>query len=637
MIQVYKPNNTNYDKNGDMSLFPIIAEVNATINDLWDACLKHPIDAEGRWKFLETDSVVKMPSFNGEQLFRIRKIHKSDSAITCDMEPIFFDSIDDCFLQDVRPTEKDGQSALNMMLASNSKYSGISDIKTVATAYYRDVNFMEASNGDIDQSFLKRWGGEICYDNFTVVINERVGVDNGVELRYGKNIKKNGLMEVIDTREVVTRIKPKAYNGHTMSGIRFVDSPNIDKYPTIRIRTMKFDDVKMAEDAVEGDADNGIIICNNQAELNEVLLRKCQEQYDAGIDKPKVTISADMVLLQNTELYKGLEELERVSLGDTVHCKHESLNIVTDARVVSLKYDCIRKKVTYVNIGDYKGDYFDKMDSMTGRINSSVENLIFQIENPNSSFRQSMQALVDEMAASIAGYDGGNMLITNNSDGKPNGIMIMDTDSKDTAKKVLWFNLNGITYSSNGVNGPFNNVWSFERGGFVADWIIAGTMLANRISGGVLTLGGTDDGNGICEVKDADGNVVARLDKNGLTTNSAKITGGSLRIETNSKDYNAIDLKSEVNGLKTRTYITPSSMCVYYQYSNGEKYCVIINSVVAAGTFDGDIFSDDPPPATYNKWIGSTGIYDGDAFTGSFYDKDGRKVSVYGGVIQNIE
>lgn len=178
------------------------------------------------------------------------------------------------------------------------------------------------------------------------------------------------------------------------------------------------------------------------------------------------------------------------------------------------------------------------------KIQNTVKNLQNQIENPQSSFRVLMQNTIDNMAASIAGYDGGNMIITQNEDGKPNGFMIMDTDSKETAKKVLWFNLNGITYSSNGANGPYNAVWSFEQGGFVADWILVGTMLADRIKGGTLTLGGKDNGDGVCSVLDADGNTIAIIDKDGIKINKGSISIGKLFSVDENGNLVANSLKS---------------------------------------------------------------------------------------------
>ena len=224
MIHIYKPDNTDYEHNGDITLLPSAATTHAILNGAWTAELTHPIDSEGRWKYTTEEAVVKRPSFNGDQIYRIKDVSKQDSGVTATMEPIFYDSMNDCFLEDGRPTGKNGQDALDIMLAPNSKYSGQSDITRASTAYYQYVNFIEALNGDMDQSFINRWGGEILFDNFTVIVNERVGSDNGVELRYGKNIPQDGMSYEVDIRDVVTRISPKAYNGRTMTGNGHGDS-----------------------------------------------------------------------------------------------------------------------------------------------------------------------------------------------------------------------------------------------------------------------------------------------------------------------------------------------------------------------------------------------------------------------------
>ena len=73
--------------------------------------------------------------------------------------------------------------------------------------------------------------------------------DNGLELLYGKNIKQDGISEEVDFSDVVTRIVPKSYNGYMMSGsMPWVDSPIIKNYPTVKTRTMTFEDVKMRAD-----------------------------------------------------------------------------------------------------------------------------------------------------------------------------------------------------------------------------------------------------------------------------------------------------------------------------------------------------------------------------------------------------
>ena len=363
MIQIYELSNTNYNMNGDSVLLPMVAKLSAQINSAWTATLTHPIDDMGRWKYIKEGAVLKMPSFNGEQLFRIKSVSKTDTEITATAEPIFMDSMGDCFLVDVRPTDKTGQQALDIMTAPNGKYSGESNISTVNTAYYQDKNLIEAINGDDENSFINRWGGEIEFDNFTVKINYRLGEDRGVELRYGKNIPVDGFTYETDISEIVTRIYPKAYNGYTMSGNGYVDSPLIDNYPTVHATAITFSDVKMREDAGDDDEENGVVICDNQTELDAALKQRCIDQFSTGIDQPKVTINADMVLLANTEQYKDYQILETVSLGDTIHCVNSHLGIKYDARVIALTYDSVLKRVESVTIGDTEYNYFNNLTS----------------------------------------------------------------------------------------------------------------------------------------------------------------------------------------------------------------------------------------------------------------------------------
>lgn len=177
MIQIYRQDNIDYRHNGDMTLLPEEAIIHVILNGEWTANIEHPIDLEGRWKYIEENAVVKMPSFNGIQLFRIRSKEKKDSGVSAELTPIFMDAKEDCFLVDVRPTNKSGQEALDVMTEKTPQYQAKSDIKKVSTAYYQTMNLIEAINGSDDNAFVSRWGGEILYDNYQVIINEKAGGD----------------------------------------------------------------------------------------------------------------------------------------------------------------------------------------------------------------------------------------------------------------------------------------------------------------------------------------------------------------------------------------------------------------------------------------------------------------------------
>lgn len=76
MIQAYRAENTDYTHNGDMTLTPSSAVLTAAINDTWTVQLEHPIDNMGRWKYVSNGAVIKLPSFNGEQLFRVKETER---------------------------------------------------------------------------------------------------------------------------------------------------------------------------------------------------------------------------------------------------------------------------------------------------------------------------------------------------------------------------------------------------------------------------------------------------------------------------------------------------------------------------------------------------------------------------------
>lgn len=506
MIQIYGPENKDYEHNGDMTLMPEEAEIHVILNGEWTATIEHPIDDEGRWKYITDNAVVKMPSFNGEQLFRIQNKEKSDSGVSAELTPIFLDAKEDCFLVDVRPTEKSGQEALDIMTAPNNVYIAKSDIKKTSTAYYQTKNLIEAINGNDDNAFVKRWGGEILYNNYEVIVNERVGADYGVRVVYGKNIVKDGFSETIDMTDVVTRIVPKAYNGYMIEGeAPWVDSPIIDKYPTAHYGVITFDDVKMRADATEDDETNGVTVCDTQEELEKALKEKCMEQFNAGVDKPSITIEANMELLQNTEMYDDVKELETVSLGDTVHCSHSKLGIVSDARVIELTWDAVRNKVTSVKLGDFQYNFLNNVSSIMNRVEQAIR-------EDGSVIGQQIQGIINGVQAQMRAQSS----IAKKQEVR--AILFEDLDPDSPTFGAMCLGTLGFEIAGERTEDGKGWKWStFGTGkGFYADFIVAGTMLADRIKGGTLELGGEDNGNGIARVLNASGKEIVRLDKDGV-------------------------------------------------------------------------------------------------------------------------
>lgn len=372
MIELYSENNTNYTKNGNVVLMPTECIAKAEIGGQWSLKLIHPIDEGGRWTFLSEEAVIKAPAYNGAQLWRIRHREKDDFEVAVECEPIFFDSMQDCFLVDVRPTNKTGTQALALML-TNNKYSAVSDITATSTAYYEYKNLMEALQGNDDNAFVKRWGGELAFDNFTVWAMTALGSDNGVRIFYGKNVE--AIKETVDMTEVVTRVYPVGYNGRRYTGgSGYVDSPLLSNYPTVKTASREYRNIMLASDAPESASDDPAnVICNDQAALNTALAAAVNAEYSAGLDKPAVTLVVDMVDLRNAQEYQEYSDLEAVSLGDTVHLYHSRLGITSEERVIAIEYDSITQSTKKITLGVKEYNYFNQVTGSLTQLTKTVD------------------------------------------------------------------------------------------------------------------------------------------------------------------------------------------------------------------------------------------------------------------------
>lgn len=356
MIEVYVKGNEDYGSNGDMTLTPTTCEVELTVEGVAELTLEHSIDDLGRWEYLVTDNVIAAPTpYSKKQLFRIYDYTKTETEVTAYARHVFYDSAGE-MLVDVRPTDKTGQEALDIIL-SGTKYKAKTNIKTRSTAYYIRKNIMEAIGGDDENSFINRWGGERMYDNFTVIINDRLGGDYGACAEFGRNM--TGIEADISIDDVVTRIIPVSYNGHTLEGEEpWIDSPLIGNYANPRAAVIKFEDVKLLEDCQEGEEGFSTLEL-----LREELKRRCTKEYENGLDKPKVNYKVDLVEVANTEDYKDYKKLTTIGIGDDVLTKDRKLKINVTARCIRLVYDCIEEENAEVELGNFIENYFDKTTS----------------------------------------------------------------------------------------------------------------------------------------------------------------------------------------------------------------------------------------------------------------------------------
>ncbi|MEC2899280.1 phage tail spike protein [Bacillus cereus] len=466
MITLYKPNETDFTHNGIGALDKNIynATVEEELNGLFLFSFSYPLFAP-RGLEIEGMSIIKVPTPDGEQLFRVAAPKVSMGEITAQCYHIFYDLTEN-LIEDIFAETTNGNGAMNRMSAGcqyKHPFQFYSDVPKIASARIVRKNPVEALlDSSQDNSFVNRWGGELKRDNFDVKMLLNRGMDRGVVIRHKKDLL--GYEGNVDWKSPITRIMPQGFDGLFLPE-KYVDSPLINKYPHPKIKVVEFKHIKAAigENADDEDA----------VPLEEAyrLLRQAAKDMFAiqKVDQPKANYNVKFQELSQTEEYKDYKHLQSVYMADTVTVEHQEDGIDIKAKVIAYKYDPIKKEYLDITIGNFKESFTD----VSGRVDLVQE----ELSNMPGSILDAAKANATSLINS--GF-GGHVRIY------PDRILIMDTKDEKSAKKVWQWNLNGLGYSSTGVNGPYGTAITND-GRIVADFITAGTLSGNLVQGGEIT------------------------------------------------------------------------------------------------------------------------------------------------------
>ena len=480
MIQVYLSTNTNFDKNGDMSLQPLSYEVStAGINQAVEFTIEHEIDEYGRYEYLQKGNVIKAFTpwdLKKGQLFRIEDIDKDskEGTIIASGYLIFYDNVK-TYVKDFNNENvlicdtgnATGEEAIKKIF-KNTNYIGHSNIMRISRSRLERKNIVAALTGDDENSFVNRWGGELFIDNFDIYMNEKIGHDTGLIISYGRNMEY--IKESSSYKNTITRIIPIGFDGLRLTGkTPWVDSPNIHKYPYIMEKEIKFDQVKVKEE----NSDEGFeTIEEARAELIRLSKLLFEEEQ---IDSPEVSIEVSMYDLQGTLEYESYECYEEVNLGDYIKARHEILNIDTLVRCIGYTWDGLALKYKTIKLGHQIDTYLDKQTDIYNKVNN--------ILNSDGSVNAvEVAGILDAINVTMKGC-------RNVAQPLPVRVMICEDFDKDSPSYgAMCFGSMGFMIAAE--RTPDDKDWdwrTFGTGkGFFADLIVAGTMLADRIRGGVL-------------------------------------------------------------------------------------------------------------------------------------------------------
>ncbi|WP_394877777.1 phage tail spike protein [Clostridium paraputrificum] len=360
-IEFYNPDNNDFESDGNVTLRPNKALFKIKLNGICEIELSHPCDKEGRWKFLRNDGIIKAPTpYSNGQLFHVYSVKKNMiGGLNIKARHIFFD-LNKSIILDNRAENKTCQEALDIIL-NETKFSGKSNIKKLATAYFVKMNRVAAINGNTDNTLISRWGGEIFLDNYNVTVNDHIGGDYGAYINYGNNMLELGLEDNEDN--LITRGYPVAFNGRMLPE-KYIDSPLINKYREIKEDFVEMSDLKLKEDSSDGEG------FDTEEELYEAMRNRMKELNDGGLDKPIVTGTTKVAPLENTTKYKYVKGLVNIGLGDTITIYHEKLDIDFASRCIGYTWNILTRKYETVDVGEFKESFFSKQTDVRNKVES---------------------------------------------------------------------------------------------------------------------------------------------------------------------------------------------------------------------------------------------------------------------------
>lgn len=450
---LYEKNETEFVNNGIGRLTDaFLCDSEEELNGLYEIRLSYPIEGKYASYLVEQRIIyIKPNEVSNPQPYRIYQVTKQLARITVNARHLSYDLIG----YPVAPFTATGVvPALNGLVTHAMipcPFTVWTDITNTTSRYTQTspASFRQRLGG-VRGSILDTFLGEYEWDCYTVKLHAHRGSDHGVTIRYGKNLTDFNNERSNETFYTGCLAYWESDEDSISGQIQYI--ANHETYPTEKILVL--------------DASSDFDEKPSEEQLTN---RASRYISDNNIGLPfKDNLKINFIQLWQTEEYKSVAPLERVSLGDTVHVLYKDFDV--PMKVISYTYDCLAERYTSMELGTKKASFASAITKpIEAQIDTKVGNIVSTLSDA-----------VQRATALISGGLGGYVVINTNASGQPNEILILDAPSLEEAVNVIRMNMNGIAFSSTGYGGDYTTAWTID-GNFNADFITAGTIDGNLI------------------------------------------------------------------------------------------------------------------------------------------------------------
>ena len=485
MIKLFDITDKIYSSNGDKIILPLKAVVHKKDNGDFYLDLEAPLSYI---EDLTSNKIIVANTPQGEQAFRISKVEKTRTKIKIKAYHVFYDS-ENYLIQDSYVVDKNCNDALdhlNNSTDNTSPYTTISDITKIAS--YRCIR---KSLYEAIQVLLERYGGHLYRDNWTIGIKANLGQDNGVTIRYGKNLKD--IKATYNWDNVCTKLLPVGKDGLLLNALDPSASVYLESATQYQIpftKTVTFDQSQISEDDYKNTTTGELDVnAYTQALIND--LAEQGQNY----------VETNSIPVVNYTLSANVEKIS--DIGDTIQVEDEKLGISILTNIISYEYDCILDKYIQIEFGNFVPTLENLMTNITNQTQQQIDENTATLEIAlGQELQEAQEKIWNALGSSYVIYEGDK-------------ILVVDSLPKETATNVIMINNGGIGFSQTGINGTFQSAWTIDNV-LNMEQINVINLTADLIKGGTLKLGSNLNQNGQLEVYDEANSLIAELNKNGL-------------------------------------------------------------------------------------------------------------------------
>lgn len=352
---LYDSAETIFNHNGFGFLSDCIqCDVTEEANGEFELYMRYPIDGI-HFEDISNRCVIKvrLDADRDPQLFRIYSISKPMSKIvSIRAHHISYDLSGIPVSPFSASTVQEAMAGMKTNAATDCPFDFWTDKETTSDFTVPFPSSIRSRLGGVNGSILDVFGGEYEFDNYAVKLYNSRGKDNGVVIRYGKNLLDLNQEENVSS--VATGVYPYWMDAEGNEIVeldeKIINAPG--SYNFTRILPL--------------DLSGAFDIKPTKAQL----LSAAQSYLNANdIGVPAVSLSVSFAQIDQSEEYRHLNLFERVSLFDTIGIEFPMMKVSAKAKVVKIIYDVLLDRIKSANVGSVKTNIADTVAGLQKSIN----------------------------------------------------------------------------------------------------------------------------------------------------------------------------------------------------------------------------------------------------------------------------